>query len=129
MSIERDKGGRFRAGGKSPNPNGRPLKEEGVDAALKRAAKAKITVTEDGKRKRKSKLDVTAAQLANKGAAGDLRATKLMLEEARKAERNADAARARTPAMTQSDHEIAARVIARLKQFIIEGSNDDAPEA
>ena len=46
----------------------------------------KIKVVEQGRRTRKSKLDITAAQLANKGADGDMRATKLALEQVRKAE-------------------------------------------
>lgn len=129
MTIRRDKGGRFAGGGSSPNPKGRPKKEDSVDAALKRALNEKITVTEDGKRKRKSKLDVAATQVANKSAGGDMRAVQLAFNEKRKGEQNDEAARARTPAMTQSDREIAARVIARLKQFIIEGSDDNAPEA
>ena len=43
-------------------------------------------MVEQGRRTRKSKLDITAAQLANKGAGGDMRATKLALEQVRKAE-------------------------------------------
>ena len=46
----------------------------------------KNKVVEQGRRTRKSKLDITAAQLANKGAGGDMRATKLALEQVRKAE-------------------------------------------
>ena len=46
----------------------------------------KIKVVEQGRRTRKSKLDITAAQLANKGVDGDMRATKLALEQVRKAE-------------------------------------------
>src|SRR5207244_944813 len=93
----------------------------GVDAAITRALSEKITVVEQGRRTRKSKLDVTATQLANKGAGGDMRATKLALEQVRKAEERAQAQATREPVMIESDHEIAARVIARLKQIITEG--------
>ena len=129
MDSERDNAGRFRRGCPSPNPNGRPRKEHGVDAALNEATKAKVTVTEDGKRKRKSKLDVTATQLVNKGAGGDLRAAKLVLDQARMAEQNEEAARARAPVMTQSDHDVSARAIARLAQFIMKEMGDDLPKA
>lgn len=125
----RDRAGRFRPGAPSPNPRGRPRKARGVDAAVLGALSEKVPVTEQGQRKRKSKLDITAAQLANKGAGGDLRAAKLVLDQARKAEERAEAATVRAPVMTEADHEIAARVIARLTQIIREGDGHDTPEA
>lgn len=121
MSASRDTAGRFRPGMPSPNPKGRPRREASVDAAISRALAEKVTVTEQGQRRRKSKLDITATQLANKGAGGDLRAAKLSLDQARKAEERAREAAVRNPIMTETDHEIAARVIARLKQIIAEG--------
>lgn len=129
MSADRDSAGRFRGGGRSPNPKGRPRKARGVDAALTKALEAKVTVIEDGKRKRKTKLDVTASQLVNKSAGGDLRAAKLALDQARKAEERAEAQTVRAPIMTQSDHDIAARFIERLTKLILEGNSNDAPQA
>ena len=127
MSGPRDTAGRFRAG-QTGNPHGRPKKSRGVDASVMRAVHESVTVTEQGKRKRRAKLDITATQIANKGAAGDLRAAKLTMDLARKAEERAEADTARAPVMTQSDHEIAARVIARLTMFITEGGNCNDPE-
>lgn len=121
MTATRDSAGRFRPGTTSPNPAGRPRKAAGVDAAITRALSEKVTVVEQGRRTRKSKLDITAAQLANKGAGGDLRATKLALEQVRKAEERAQAQATHEPVMTETDQDIAARVIARLKQIITEG--------
>ena len=129
MTGERDKSGRFRPGAPSPNPKGRPRKARGVDAAVLGALSEKVTVTEQGKRKRKTKLDITAAQIANKGAGGDLRAAKMAFDQARKAEERAEAETVRAPIMTETDREIAARVIARLKQILSEGDSHDAPEA
>ena len=125
----RDNGGRFRPGAPSPNPKGRPRKARGVDAAVLGALSGKVTVTKHGRRKRKSKLDITAAQIANKGAGGDLRAAKMALDQARKAEERAESDTTRAPIMTQADHDIAARVIARLTQIITEGTSHDASEA
>lgn len=125
----RDRGGRFRSGMPSPNPKGRPRKSRGVDGAVMGALSERVTVTEQGKRSRKSKLDITAAQIANKGAGGDLRAAKMAFDQARKAEERAEADAVRAPIMTQSDHEIAARVIARLTMFLAEGGGRDEPEA
>ena len=127
--ASRDRAGRFRSGAPSPNPKGRPRKSRGVDGAVLGALSERVTVTEQGKRRRKSKLDITAAQIANKGAGGDLRAAKMAFDQARKAEERAEADAVRAPVMTQSDHEIAARVIARLTIFIAEGGKRDESQA
>jgi hypothetical protein len=129
MNTDRDNGGRFRPGAASPNPKGRPRKLRGVDAAMLGALSEKVTVTEQGRRKRKSKLDITAAQIANKGAGGDLRAAKMAIDQARKAEERAESESVRAPIMTQADHEIAARVIARLEQIIAARGVHDTSEA
>jgi hypothetical protein len=125
MSGNRDQAGRFPAG-RSGNPNGRPKKARGVDAAVTRAVQESVTVTERGHSRRRSKLEIAATQLANKGASGDARAIKLALDFARKAEENAEAAAARAPVQTRSDREIADRVIARLTLFIrAQGGHDE----
>ena len=126
--ASRDRAGRFRSGMPSPNPKGRPRKLLGVDGAVMGALSEKVTVTEQGKRRRKSKLDITAAQIANRGAGGDLRAAKMAFDQARKAEERAENDAVRAPVMTQADHEIVARVIARLTMFLAEGGNRDDPE-
>ncbi len=117
----------------SPNPKGRPRKTRGVDAAVLDALAEKVHVTEQGRRRRRSKLDITAAQIANMGAGGNLRAAKMALDQARKAEQRAEErAEAETihaPIMSEADHEIAARVIARLKLILATGRSDDSPGA
>ena len=129
MADDRDNGGRFRAGAPSPNPKGRPKKARGVDAAFLNALAQKVVMTEQGQRKRKSKLDITAAQIANKSAGGDLRAAKMALDQVRKAEDRAEAGSERAPIMTEVDRMIAARVIDRLKRLILEGDPDDQAPA
>ena len=124
MMDDRHKSGRFRPG-QTGNPNGRPKKHNGVDAAVTRALQEKITVTEQGRRKRKSKLEVTAAQIANKGAGGDLRAARMAFALASKAEGNQSGAPAVLP-LTENDRAIAERFIGRLMQTQIqERPNDD----
>ena len=128
MKSDRDNAGRFRAG-QTGNPLGRPKAPRGVDASAVKAFSEKVTVTEQGKRKRKSKLDISFAQIANKGASGDLRAIRLGIDQVRKAEERAEAEAVRAPIMTEADREIVARVIARLKQIISEGEVDEDREA
>jgi hypothetical protein len=124
MSSPRDRAGRFPAG-RSGNPSGRPKKGRGVDAAITRAVQETVPVTERGRTRRRSKLEIAATQLANKGAGGDPRAMKLALDMARKAEENAEAEAARAPVMTRSDREIADRLIARLTQIIRERKDEE----
>ena len=126
MTGPRDRTGRFQPG-HTGNANGRPRKQNGVDAAVTRALQEKITVTEQGRRKRKSKLEVTAAQIANKGAGGDLRAAKMAFDLASKAEGNLQGAPAELP-LTENDRAIAERFIARLglTQFTETTNDPDA---
>jgi hypothetical protein len=126
MSTERDNAGRFRTG-QSGNPGGRPKKDKdkGIGAAITTALNEKVAVTERGKKTRKRKAEIAAAQLANQSASGDPKAIRLALELGMKAEDRAEANTTRAPVMTQDDHEIAARVVARIKQIIIEGGRDD----
>lgn len=51
MNDERDEKGRFRKGA-CPNPKGRPRKDRSVSAAILTAADAKVTATENGKRRK-----------------------------------------------------------------------------
>jgi hypothetical protein len=66
--------------GRSGNPRGRPKGKRGVGAVLHDLMTAKITVTERGKSRRVSRLEVMLLQLANDATRGDQRAVKLLLE-------------------------------------------------
>lgn len=112
--------GRF-ATGQSGNPRGRPRKSRSIDASLLKALHEPVTVTENGRRRKIAKLDVATRQLVNKGASGELRATKLVFDLAQRAEDRAGAVAARAPVMTASDRDIAARVIERLHRLIAAG--------
>lgn len=109
--------------GQSGNRAGRPRKSRSVDASLMKALQEPVTVTENGRRKRIPKLDVTTRQLVNKGAAGDHRATKLALDMAQKAEERAQQAPS-SPTLSQNDEEIVARFVARLRQTFLEETPD-----
>jgi hypothetical protein len=65
--------------GQSGNPRGRP-KAGPIDlaAAIARELAQKVTLTENGQRRRVTKRDVIAKQLVNKAAAGDLRAVNFL---------------------------------------------------
>lgn len=116
----REANGRFPPG-QSGNRNGRPRKDRTVSSAIMKAATATVTATENGRRRKIRKLDATAAQLANKGASGDIRAGKLLLDMAVRAEAQQLSAGPTDPPLVQSDQEIVERFLAEYRKFIEEG--------
>jgi len=82
-----------------------------------------IPVIENGRRRRISKLQAAAKQVANKGAAGDLRATKMAFDFAEKAEQQQAAAQPSNERLSASDEDVVGRLIGRLRQIIKEEEN------
>ena len=113
MSANRKPNGQFGANNNA-NPGGRPRKEKSMLDDVARELKSRITITENGKRKRVSKLAANAKQIANQGASGELRAAKMAVDYALKAEREREAP-APIQLLTSDDQAIVARFIARLK--------------
>lgn len=66
--------------GQSGNPKGRAKGSENVRTLIQKAHDAKVFVTLNGKRRSVSKLQAAFIQQANKAAAGDLKATKLLTD-------------------------------------------------
>ena len=74
--------------GQSGNPAGRPRGAKNFATAIEQELDARVTVTENGRRRRISKREVIAKHLVNKAASGDLKAIPLLLNEARAQEIN-----------------------------------------
>jgi hypothetical protein len=64
---------RFKPGA-SGNPNGRPKGSLNLATVLQKALRERVTITENGKRRKITKLEATMKQLTNKAATGDMRA-------------------------------------------------------
>ena len=64
--------------GQSGNPRGGCARGKTMPEALRMALRAKVIVTENGQRKSVPRIEVAARQLANKAAAGDLSAIRLI---------------------------------------------------
>jgi replication-associated recombination protein RarA len=119
MSEPRKDNGRF-SPGQTGNPKGRPRKDRSVGTAILDALNEEVTANENGQSRKITKMRATAKQLVNKGASGDLRATKMALDLAAKAEaERADAAPVAVM-LTETDREIVARFIARIRATPIE---------
>jgi hypothetical protein len=110
--------GRFKPG-HCPNPKGRPRTVRTVGATIAGALKAPIPVTENGRLRNISKLQAAAQQIANKSAAGDLRASKMAIDLAQRAEQQA-AAQSPVDRLSASDEEIVERLKVRFRRIIKE---------
>lgn len=114
------------APGSSGNLRGRPRKATNVGAIILAELNQKHVVTENGRRRRVSKLALNAKQIANKGASGELRAAKMTVDLAMKVSEREGAVPSR-PVLTESDREIVARFVARLRLTHVEETpNADA---
>jgi Family of unknown function (DUF5681) len=69
--------------GTSGNAKGRPKGARNFTTVIEQELKARIEVTENGKRKRISKREAIAKQTVNRAAAGDHKATTTLLNEDR----------------------------------------------
>lgn len=116
----RGQGGKFPKG-TSGNPAGRPRKDRSVSKAILEAANATVTVNDNGRRRKIRKVAATATQLANKGASGDIRAGKLLLDLAAKAEAAGEESGAVEATLTVSDQEILDRFLAEHRRHVLEG--------
>ncbi len=67
--------------GQSGNPKGRPREALNRKTRLEKAALEKIAVTENGRTRKLSKIDVIEKTLMNKAAAGDKQATKIVFDQ------------------------------------------------
>jgi hypothetical protein len=65
--------------GQSGNPQGRPAGSRNFATTIQRALRESITVTENGRQKRISKLDAAIKQWVNRAVRGDARAMQQLL--------------------------------------------------
>jgi Family of unknown function (DUF5681) len=71
--------------GRSGNPKGRPKKSLDFDHELIRVSNSFMTITENGRRKRVSKHNVTIMQLLKQAMTGNIQAARVYLERREKA--------------------------------------------
>ena len=70
---------RFRPG-QSGNPRGRPKGARNLSTIVASALSERVAITENGCRRRITKLDAAIKQLVNRAAAGEARATALLIQ-------------------------------------------------
>ena len=105
--------------GQSGNPRGRPAKN--LLALLAAALNEKVTVPENGKRRQVTKREAVIAQLVNKSASAELRATKMLIDMLRDIEKRAETAPAEKNPFGPTDKEVVQQLIARLRRDMCDG--------
>ena len=110
---------RFKKGAPSANPRGRP--RQNMAALLVEGLNKKVVVTEDGRRRKITVREAIVKQLINQSATADLRATKMLLDMIKDAEKQAGAAPAPEPSapFTAADEEVVEQLIERLRHQIL----------
>src|SRR6516164_8302926 len=109
---------RFKQGEPSANPRGRPRKN--MTALLVDGLNKKVTVTENGRRRKVTLREAITSQLINQSASADLRATKMLLDLIKDAEKQAAAAPPPEPSQwfTKADEEVVETLIERLRDQV-----------
>lgn len=72
--------------GESGNPSGRPKGTTKVEQIIKKLEKQKVWVTENGTKKKMTKIELVVSALFSKASKGDVQAAKLLLSWKAKAE-------------------------------------------
>lgn len=109
--------------GSSGNPAGRPKGSKNLRTLIKQAAAKKISVYEDGKTMRKTKMDIAVTQMFNKAVKGEPRFTQMVLEHFKNAE-NASAADYVVDSFHEADAAVVVEIIARVRRGTGGTSND-----
>ena len=109
-------GRRFQRG-QSGNPRG-PGGKKNLSALLVAALDEPVTLASEGKRRRITKREAIVAQLVDKSAAADLRATKMLIDMLKRVEEKAGAASPEPAKLTAPDREVVELFVARLRRQI-----------
>jgi Family of unknown function (DUF5681) len=106
--------------GKSGNLKGRPKGSKNLATLLGEALDEKVSLTENGRRRRVTKRELVITQLVNKSASADLRAIKQLTDIVQGVERRAGASQAppSPPAFTAADEEVIAELKKRMERDI-----------
>ena len=106
--------------GRSGNPKGRPKGSKNFATLVSEALDEKVSLTEDGRRRRITKRELVIKQLVNKSASADLRAIKQLTDIVQGVERRAGASPAppSPPAFTAADEEVIAELRKRMERDI-----------
>ena len=88
-----------------------------LGTVLGKALSERVAVNENGRRKTITKLEAMIKQLANKGASGDLRVARLVMDFLQQAEARAEATEDHPIAVGEDDREVIERLRQRIRRL------------
>src|SRR6202011_2109026 len=91
--------------GRSGNPHGRPRGAKNLATLVGEALDQKITVTEQGRRRKISKREAIITQLVNRSASADLKVTTILLGMMQEIERRTGAS-TEPAALSEADRQV-----------------------
>jgi hypothetical protein len=118
-------GGQFQKG-RSGNPNGRPKGSKNFATTIQSELGRRVTVTEDGRRRKITKRDAAAKQLVNKAAGGDLKAFPFLLNEERRHESETAAQADNELVLAPEDELVLVNFIKRIRETTRPEASDES---
>jgi hypothetical protein len=112
--------------GQCGNPQGKPKGAKNLATVVGNAIKEKVAVTENGKRKMVSKLEVAVKQLVNKAASGDHKAMMQLMSLVQMIEGRAETDPTATPVFGEADLLVMDSIIARIRSGAVNPAGQDA---
>jgi hypothetical protein len=99
--------------GQSGNPRGRPRGSKNFSVLLEEELKQRVTINENGRRRRITKLAAIAKHMVNKSLSGDPRLLQALLNEIRAGEARAASAQS-SVSLDEGDREVIRQIQERL---------------
>ena len=109
--------------GQSGNPHGRPKGTPNLATVLERMLREPVSIEENGKSKKVTKLEAAIKQLADKAASGEFKAVQLLTALVRTVEGRETEVPAEEPVLDQADEKVWHSIVKR-----VQAANKKDPE-
>jgi len=106
--------------GQSGNPKGKPKGAKNLATIVDNAIKEKVVVTENGKRRKRTKMEVAIKQVVNKAVIGDQKAFAQLIPLVKSNEGLAEVDAATTPILDEADELVMSHIKERYRQGVLQ---------
>jgi hypothetical protein len=102
--------------GESGNRKGRPRGAKNATTVLSEELSERVVVSENGRRRRITKLRAAVKQLVNKAASGDHRSAQLLLDEVRQGDKRHDSSPSDAHHLDEEDQSVIRGIVERFQR-------------